>query len=221
MAIDKSIDTVPKQDIILEEDVPVEIPQEFQEGGDVNVEMTDDGGAEIDFDPQSQAMEGGQFHEANLAEFMEDEDLTILASELQESYNEYKSSRSDWEDGYMKGLDLLGFKYENRSEPFQGASGATHPVLAEAVTQFQALAYKELLPANGPVRTQIIGKVDSEKEKQSQRVKDFMNYQLMVNMKEYEPEFDQMLFNLPLAGSTFKKVYFDAVVGRTVSKFVR
>ena len=220
MAIDKSIDTVPKQDIILEEDVPVEIPQEFQEGGDVNVEMTDDGGAEIDFDPQAQAMEGGQFHEANLAEFMEDGALISLASELQESYNEYKSSRSDWEDGYIKGLDLLGFKYENRSEPFQGASGATHPVLAEAVTQFQALAYKELLPASGPVRTQIIGKVDPAREQQSQRVKDFMNYQLMINMKEYEPEFDQMLFNLPLAGSTFKKVYFDSVLGRSVSKFV-
>jgi len=220
MAIDKSIDTVPKQDIILEDDVAVEIPEEFQEGGDVNVEMTDDGGAEIDFDPQSQAMEGGQFHEANLAEFMEDDDLLSVASELQENYDEYKNSRSDWEDGYMKGLDLLGFKYENRSEPFQGASGATHPVLAEAVTQFQALAYKELLPAGGPVRTQIVGKVDSAKEQQSQRVKDFMNYQLMVNMKEYEPEFDQMLFNLPLAGSTFKKVYFDSVLGRTVSKFV-
>ena len=220
MAIDKSIDTVPKQDIILEDDVAVEIPEEFQEGGDVNVEMTDDGGAEIDFDPQAQAMEGGQFHEANLAEFMEDDDLLGVASELQENYDEYKSSRSDWEDGYMKGLDLLGFKYENRSEPFQGASGATHPVLAEAVTQFQASAYKELLPAAGPVRTQIVGKVDAAREQQSQRVKDFMNYQLMVNMKEYEPEFDQMLFNLPLAGSTFKKVYFDSVLGRTVSKFV-
>ena len=220
MAIDKSIDTVPKQDIILEDDVAVEIPQEFQKGGDVNVEMTDDGGAEIDFDPQAQAMEGGQFHEANLAEFMEDDDLLSVASELQENYDEYKNSRSDWEDGYMKGLDLLGFKYENRSEPFQGASGATHPVLAEAVTQFQALAYKELLPAGGPVRTQIIGKTDPAREQQSQRVKDFMNYQLMINMKEYEPEFDQMLFNLPLAGSTFKKVYFDSVLGRTVSKFV-
>ena len=220
MAIDKNIDTVPKQDIILEDDVAVEIPEEFQEGGDVNVEMTDDGGAEIDFDPQAEAMEGGQFHEANLAEFMDDGALTALASDLQESYDEYKSSRSDWEDGFIKGLDLLGFKYENRSEPFQGASGATHPVLAEAVTQFQALAYKELLPASGPVRTQIVGKVDAAREAQSDRVKDFMNYQLMTNMKEYEPEFDQMLFNLPLAGSTFKKVYFDSVLARTVSKFV-
>ena len=220
MAIDKSIDTKKMPQVEIDENVEVAVPQEFQEGGEVDIQITDDGGAEIDFDPQAAAMEGGQLHEANLAEFMEDDDLINLASELQESYNEYKSSRSDWEDGYMKGLDLLGFKYENRSEPFQGASGATHPVLAEAVTQFQALAYKELLPASGPVRTQIVGKVDSVREQQSQRVKDFMNYQLMINMKEYEPEFDQMLFNLPLAGSTFKKVYFDAVLGRTVSKFV-
>jgi hypothetical protein len=212
---------MPKENILLDEEVEVAVqPEEFQEGGAVDIEMTDDGGAEINFDPRAQAMEGGQFHEANLAEFIEEDVLQELASELQNSYQEYKSSRSDWEDGYMKGLDLLGFKYENRSEPFQGASGATHPVLAEAVTQFQALAYKELMPANGPVRTQIIGRIDSEKEKQSQRVKDFMNYQLTTNMKEYEPEFDQMLFNLPLAGSTFKKVYFDSVLGRTVSKFV-
>ena len=221
MAIEKNTDTMPKENILLDEEVEVAVqPEEFQEGGAVDIEMTDDGGAEINFDPRAQAMEGGQFHEANLAEFIEEDVLQELASELQNSYQEYKSSRSDWEDGYMKGLDLLGFKYENRSEPFQGASGATHPVLAEAVTQFQALAYKELMPANGPVRTQIIGRVDSEKEKQSQRVKDFMNYQLTTNMKEYEPEFDQMLFNLPLAGSTFKKVYFDSVLGRTVSKFV-
>jgi len=220
MAIEKGVDTVKKEEVLIDQTVEVDVPQEFQDGGDVNIEMTDDGGAEVDFDPQAAAMEGGQFHEANLAEFMEDDLLIEVASELQESYNEYKSSRSDWEDGYMKGLDLLGFKYENRSEPFQGASGATHPVLAEAVTQFQALAYKELLPADGPVRTQIVGKIDEIREQQAQRVKDFMNYQLMVNMKEYEPEFDQMLFNLPLAGSTFKKVYFDSVLGRSVSKFV-
>ena len=220
MAIEKGVDTVKKEEVLIDQTVEVDMPQEFQDGGDVNIEMTDDGGAEIDFDPSLQAMEGGQFHEANLAEFMDEDALNSLASELQESYNEYKSSRSDWEDGYMKGLDLLGFKYENRSEPFQGASGATHPVLAEAVTQFQALAYKELLPASGPVRTQIVGAIDPMREQQSERVKDFMNYQLMINMKEYEPEFDQMLFNLPLAGSTFKKVYFDSVLGRSVSKFV-
>ena len=220
MAIDKSIDTKKMPQVEIDENVEVAVPQEFQEGGEVDIQITEDGGAEIDFDPQAAALEGGMLHDANLAEFMEEDDLINIASELQESYNEYKSSRSDWEDGYIKGLDLLGFKYENRSEPFQGASGATHPVLAEAVTQFQALAYKELLPASGPVRTQIVGKVDAAREQQSQRVKDFMNYQLMINMKEYEPEFDQMLFNLPLAGSTFKKVYFDAVLGRTVSKFI-
>jgi hypothetical protein len=133
---------------------------------------------------------------------------------------DYKMSRKDWEQSYMEGLDLLGFKYENRTEPFQGASGATHPVLAEAVTQFQAMAYKELLPSDGPVRTQIVGAITPQKEQQAQRVKDFMNYQIMDQMQEYEPEFDQMLFHLPLAGSSFKKVYYDDLLGRAVSKFV-
>ena len=118
---------------------------------------------------------------------------------------DYTSSRKEWEKTYIQGLDLLGFKYNNRTEPFQGASGATHPVLAEAVTQFQALAYKELLTSDGPVRTQVIGLSTPEKTQQAQRVKDFMNYEIMEKMKEYEPEFDQMLFNLPLAGSAFKK----------------
>jgi hypothetical protein len=133
---------------------------------------------------------------------------------------DYISSRKDWEKSYTNGLDLLGFKYDQRSEPFQGASGATHPVLAEAVTQFQALAYKELLPADGPVRTQLLGIQSPDKVQQAQRVKDFMNYQIMDQMKEYEPEFDSMLFHLPLSGSTFKKVYYDEVEGRAVSKFV-
>ncbi len=133
---------------------------------------------------------------------------------------DYSMSRKDWEKSYTQGLDLLGFKYDTRSEPFQGASGATHPVLAEAVTQFQALAYKELLPADGPVRTQILGVQSPDKVQQASRVKDFMNYQIMDQMKEYEPEFDSMLFHLPLAGSTFKKVYYDEVEGRAVSKFV-
>ena len=133
---------------------------------------------------------------------------------------DYSMSRKDWERSYTQGLDLLGFKYDQRSEPFQGASGATHPVLAEAVTQFQALAYKELLPADGPVRTQILGVQTPDKVQQATRVKDFMNYQIMDQMKEYEPEFDSMLFHLPLSGSTFKKVYYDEVEGRAVSKFV-
>jgi hypothetical protein len=140
--------------------------------------------------------------------------------QVSNDYRDYKSSRKDWEQAYVVGLDLLGFKYVQRTEPFQGASGATHPVLAEAVTQFQAQAYKELLPADGPVRTQVIGASNPQRMQQAQRVKEFMNYQLLDQMKEYEPEFDSMLFHLPLAGSTFKKVYYDDLLGRAVSKFV-
>ena len=111
--------------------------------------------------------------------------------------------RKEWERSYTQGLDLLGFKYDMRTEPFQGASGATHPVLAEAVTQFQALAYKELLPADGPVRTAVIGAPSEEKTKQAQRVKDFMNYELMEKMKDYEPDFDQLLFYFFLSRVSF------------------
>ena len=151
---------------------------------------------------------------------MSDAELESLGQTLYDQYTEYKESRGDWEQSYREGLELLGFKYERRTEPFKGASGVNHPVLAEAVTQFQATAYKELLPSDGPVRTQILGDVTIAKEEQSKRVKDFMNYQLMDQMKEYEPEFDQMLFYLPLSGSTFKKVYYDELLGRAVSKFV-
>jgi hypothetical protein len=187
---------------------------------DIEVTQTDDGGAEINFEPGAVNQSGTEAHFDNLADLLPEDVLGPLASTLYENYMQYKQSRKDWEDSYVKGLDLLGFKYENPTQPFQGASGATHPVLAEAVTQFQAQAYKELLPATGPVHTQVMGKPDRAKEEQSVRVKDFMNYQLMDKMKEYEPEFDQMLFYLPLSGSTFKKVYYDELLGRAVSKFV-
>jgi hypothetical protein len=180
----------------------------------------EDGSVDIDFDPSAMVAEESKNHYANLADFIDDTDLSRMGSDLYQSYQDYRNSRKDWETAYKQGLDLLGFKYEQRTEPFQGASGATHPVLAEAVTQFQALAYKELLPADGPVRTQVLGNPTPEKEQQSKRVKDFMNYQIMDVMKEYEPEFDTMLFHLPLAGSAFKKVYFDEIEGRAVSKFV-
>jgi len=189
---------------------------------DQPVEITpeDDGGATVSFDPQAGAPAGGEDHYTNLAEILEDDILDPLGHKLVENYRDYKSSRKDWESTYTKGLDLLGFKYTERTEPFRGASSATHPVLAEAVTQFQAQAYKELLPAGGPVRTQILGASNRQKEDQATRVKDFMNYQIMDRMSEYEPEFDQMLFYLPLSGSTFKKVYYDDLLGRAVSKFV-
>jgi len=186
----------------------------------VEINPTEDGGVELNFDPSKVNVEGAQNHFDNLAELLPDEILEPIGLELFQNYTDYKASRKDWERAYTEGLDLLGFKYENRTEPFQGASGATHPVLAEAVTQFQAGAYKELLPAEGPIRTQIVGNSDPQKEAQAQRVKEYMNYELMEKMSEYEPEFDQMLFHLPLAGSTFKKVYYDDLLGRAVSKFV-
>jgi len=161
--------------------------------GPVDIQENEDGSVDINLDPGAASPEGGDEHYANLAEFLPDDVLGRLGSDLSSKYQDYVSSRKDWEKSYTSGLDLLGFKYDNRSEPFAGASGATHPVLAEAVTQFQALAYKELLPADGPVRTQVMGIPTAEKTDQASRVKDFMNYQIMDQMKEYEPEFDSML----------------------------
>ena len=207
-------------EVEIQEAIKENIEEIQEKGGPVEIEMTEEGGAEVSFDPKVASQEGGQDHYENLAEFLGDEILEPLGSKLVDQYKEYKESRGDWEETYRNGLELLGFKYERRTEPFRGASGVNHPVLAEAVTQFQAQAYKELLPADGPVRTQIMGDVNVQKEEQAKRVKDFMNYQIMDQMKEYEPEFDQMLFYLPLSGSTFKKVYYDALLGRAVSKFV-
>ena len=203
-----------------EEDVQVELEQEQETKGPVEVQENEDGSVDVDFDPKAGSPGEDEGHFANLAELLPDDVLDPLGSKMCENYMDYKSSRKDWERSYTQGLELLGFNYDDRTEPFKGASGATHPVLAEAVTQFQALAYKELLPAEGPVRTQIIGMPTPDKEAQSQRVKQFMNYQIMSEMKEYEAEFDQMLFYLPLAGSAFKKVYYDEIMQRAVSKFV-
>ena len=222
MAIDKSLPNkkveIPGQQEQIEEQI--EIREELPDAGDTEITPTEDGGVEINFEPGAFNQEQSESHFDNLAELLPEETLNPLGSELVQNYQEYKASRKDWEDTYAKGLDLLGFKYEQKTEPFQGASGATHPVLAEAVTQFQALAFKELLPANGPVRTQTVGAPTPQKNDQANRVKEFMNYQIMDVMREYEPEFDQMLFYLPLSGSAFKKVYYDDLLGRTVSKFV-
>ncbi len=157
---------------------------------------------------------------ANIAEEMDETVLQRLGGELISDYKRDKESRSDWEKTYTSGLDLLGFKYSETTGPFSGASSVTHPLLAESVTQFQAQAYKELLPAQGPVNTQVIGDQTTEKTEQAQRVKDFMNYMLTDKMEEYTTDFDQLLFYLPLAGSAFKKIYYDEVMSRAVSKFV-
>ena len=224
--IDKALPNEPRKEISLpgeeeiQETLVEEVEAELEKPGEVEQVQNEDGSVDINFDPKAASQEGGDDHYANLAEFLPDDTLGSLGSDLNQKYTDYSVSRKDWEKTYTQGLDLLGFKYDQRTEPFQGASGATHPVLAEAVTQFQALAYKELLPADGPVRSQILGLQTPDKVQQADRVKDFMNYQIMDQMKEYEPEFDSMLFHLPLAGSTFKKVYFDEVEGRAVSKFV-
>jgi len=189
----------------------------FVEGIDIVEE--DDGGVTVDFDPQSEAGDEGDFGR-NLAEDLDNGELGATASDLMAQYDSAKESRGDWEQEYSKGLELLGFNYQERTQPFKGATGVTHPLLAEAATQFQAQAFNELLPAEGPVRTQVMGELTKEKQAQSKRVKDFMNYYLMNEAEEYTPEFDQMLFYLPLAGSTFKKVYFDSNLDRVVSKFV-
>ena len=216
--IDKSLPNIKRPE---DEEVVESVVDVLEEDSKGPVEITEDEtGATIDFDPSQVDIPDAGDPFANLNELLPEDETSKIGNQLQNDFREYKVSRAEWERAYIVGLDLLGFKYTNRTEPFQGASGATHPVLAEAVTQFQSLAYKELLPADGPVRTMTMGAPSPQKEMQAQRVKNFMNYQLMDQMKEYEPEFDQMLFYLPLAGSTFKKVYYDDLLGRAVSKFV-
>ena len=186
-------------------------------GMEDNAMMMEDGSAIVN--PMPDASGRGAFN-ANLAEVIPDDELESLSKGLVGDYEADKNARSSWLKTYSDGLDLLGFKYEDRTKPFAGATGVTHPLLAETVTQFQAQAYKDLLPAEGPVRTQIVGEMTPEIEQQSQRVKEFMNYQISYVMEEYDQELDQMLFHLPLAGSAFRKVYYDSVKGRAVSKFV-
>ena len=187
---------------------PIEIELELPEGAETFDEMPMEGQQPPDFNE-------------NLADFLEEDVLQALGSELTSLYEEDKESRKDWYEAFSKGLDLLGIKQEERTQPFQGASGVNHPLLAEAVTQFQAQAYKELLPAGGPVQVQVVGTHNPEIVAQSTRVKEFMNYQISHVMEEYDPEMDSLLFYLPLSGSAFKKVYFDTTLGRAVSEFVK
>ena len=188
---------------------------------DISIVEDDEGGVIVDFNSSSM-MKGDDSDDffANLAETVDPNELTKLGNDLIGFYREDKQSRKDWERSYIEGLDLLGFKYEEREQPFKGASGISHPLLAESVVQFQAQAYKELLPPDGPVRTQIVGLISPETEKQAQRVKEYMNYQITDVMEEYDSDMDQLLFYLPLSGSAFKKVYYDESMKRAVSKFV-
>jgi len=205
-------------DLDIQSGETVEIEDPTPNDADVAVEFNADGSAELNYFPD-EAEEEVPF-ESNLAEFMDDGQLSGLAMELMGDFEEDRASRQEWEDTYVKGLDLLGFQYEDRDRPFPGASGVTHPMLAEAVTQFQAQAFKELLPSKGPVKAQVMGAATPDVELQASRVQDFMNYQITTEMEEYTPEMDQLLFYLPLAGSAFKKVYYDTMKQRPCSNFV-
>ena len=207
MAIDKSVNQAPKLSVVV--DTEDTLP-------DVEVIIEEDGGAVIEIGEQENEVD---FH-ANLADVIDNDELSRIALDLFAMYEADKSSRQDWEQTYSSGLDLLGLKMEERTKPFRGSASAVHPMLTESIIQFQAQAFKELMPAGGPVRTQILGKETIDKAQQAARVQDFMNYQLTSVMEEYTPEMDQALFYLGYGGSVFKKVYFDEQSDRMVSKLV-
>jgi len=179
---------------------------------------TEDGGMIIDFGKEEDN-ETSEF-DSNLAEFIEDSELDKLANDLLSSFESDKQSRSEWAKSYVKGLDLLGMKIEERQQPWAGSSGVFHPVLTESIVRFQAQAMGEIFPAQGPVRTKTVGKISREKTEQAKRVENEMNYLLTEEMTEYRDETEQMLFKLPLAGSAFKKVYYDPLLERPCAMFV-
>ena len=192
----------------------IETPQTEE----VDVEVEAEGSSDADvFTAVSDVAEN--FYK-NIAEDMSDDVLQRISNRLLDDYKKDRVSRKDWETSYTNNLDLLGLNQREMTRPFRGSASVTHPLLSEAVTQFQAQAYKELLPSQGPVRTKVLGMEDDAKVNQAQRVQDFMNYMITEEMEEYTPEFDQLLFYLALAGSAFKKVYYDEVMQRAVSKFV-
>ena len=205
MAVEKGIPENIEEETKVEEiqEQPEGLPPEVQIEGEETVEET----VSDDFN-------------ANLAEDMDERTLKRLGLELIGEYRKDKESRKEWEEGYTKGLDLLGVKYTEQTRPFKGASGVTHPLLSESATTFQASAYKELLPSDGPVRTQVVGVRTPETEQQADRVKEYLNYLIMEKMEDYTTDMDQMLYYLPLSGSTFKKVYYDGFLQRPISKFI-
>ena len=218
--IDKAIDPEEQEELQVRNrtkgmDIEVDVTEEDPELE--SFEELEDG--TIAFGNMPEPVDDTEFS-ANLADLMDNSDLNSLKNDLMGNIDADKDSRSDWEKTYKDGLEYLGMKYEERSQPFEGASGVMHPLLAESVTQFQAQAYNELLPSQGPVKTQVLGMTTPDSEAQASRVQEFMNYQLMQIMKEYDPETDQMLFYLPLSGSAFRKVYYDQNLGRAVSKFI-
>ena len=207
MPVDKVVNLAPVTNII-------EMADEMEP--DIEIILDEDGGAVVEINPEDDDVE---FY-SNLAEVLDDNELSRISSDLLALFEADRSSRGEWEEMYSSGLELLGLKIEDRTRPFRGAAGTVHPMLTEAIVQFQSQAFKELMPAGGPVRTQTLGKETLDKTQQASRVQDFMNYQITTVMKEYTPEFDQLLFYTGYGGSTFKKVYYDEQLGRMVSRLV-
>ncbi len=213
MAIDRSAEPFNPNDIDMGQalEIVIEDPES------VSI-MDEDGGMLIDFDPEMTTPD--MEHGGNLAEVMDERDLDQLASDLVGQFESDRLSRSDWEDSYIRGLDLLGLKFEDRSTPWEGACGVFHPMLSEAVIRFQAQTIQEIYPASGPVKTSIVGPTDPDKVKQAGRVEGYLNYLITQRMKEYRTETEKMLFSLPIAGSAFRKVYYDPTLGRPCAMFV-
>jgi hypothetical protein len=210
------------------EQIPQEIKNVIQipdkvEDTDATFEVEPDGGVVVDFTQTTIEMEAEEPTKewyGNLVDTLNEEELQEISSNVIDNYSADKDSRAEWESMFERGFDLLGLKIEDASEPFEGACTAVHPMLIESAVKFQSKAIQELFPPNGPVKTQIIGKSTAEREQQANRVKDFMNYQVTEQMPEYFDEFERMLFHLPLIGSAFKKVYYDATLKRPVSEFI-
>tara|TARA_Y100001968_G_scaffold51807_1_gene42775 strand:+ start:793 stop:3345 length:2553 start_codon:yes stop_codon:yes gene_type:complete len=226
MAIERGVDDIDKADLNIEDnskeievDVEPEVDEYFAGIDDDQNEILEDGTMLVGMPPAPMMEQGGDFF-ANLADMIDDADLGRIYSDCMSDYEDDRSSRKEWEEQYKEGLEFLGMKFEERTEPFEGASGIIHPLLAESVTQFQAQAYKEMLPPGGPVKTQVVGMMSPNTDLQAARVQEFMNYQITQVMKEYDPETDQMLFYLPLSGSAFRKVHFDQTLDRPVSRFI-
>ena len=230
MAIERGVDDIDIADLDIQDssreilvDVEPDIDEVFEEFDEDDNEILEDGTMLVGLPPEPMGMgsmmQGGDFF-ANLAEIIDSTDLGRIYSGCMGDYQDDRSSRKEWEEQYREGLEFLGMKFENRTEPFEGASGIVHPLLAESVTQFQAQAYKEMLPSGGPVKTQVVGMMTPNSDLQAARVQEFMNYQLTHVMKEYDPETDQLLFYLPLSGSAFRKVHFDQSLDRPVSRFI-
>jgi hypothetical protein len=215
--------------LAIDRDIPIDGTVEAgeEQGLEVTIENpdsvsveTEDGGMIIDFDPQSEKQSAYAGFYENLAEYIDEDILQGIGSDLCSAFDADKDSRKEWEESYTKGLDQLGLKVEERTQPWDGACGVFHPMLSEAVIKFQSQAISEIFPAKGPVRTQIVGKITEDKTKQAERVKDYLNYLLTYEMKEYRTETEKMLFHLPLAGSAFRKVYYDPNLERPCGHFV-